>query len=509
MMTPSEKPPAVSASLPQQVARQQAFVQLFQQATVVPEALLQRYNLTGPRYTSYPTAPVWSEAFEQTALTKVLQTTQTNTAQPYSVYVHLPFCAERCLFCGCNVVITKQKTHAETYLEYLEKELVLTAQHLDVSRPVTQFHYGGGTPTYLTPEQLRAITLRFFEVFTLAPDAELAIEVDPRVTTLAHLEVLAELGFNRISLGVQDFNPKTQEAINRIQPFEQTQALVEQARALGFKGVNIDLIYGLPYQTPETFAKTIEQVLQLKPDRLALYNYAYIPWMAPWQKQMPEEALPSGESKYQIFCQSTQQFLTAGYQYIGMDHFALPTDELSVAWQNETLNRNFMGYTTRSGQAELVGFGISAISSWNGHYSQNLKKLPAYYEALDAGQLPTWRGYELSVDDLIRQTVIQSLMCQNRVVYADIAVQLQESAKFRPHQANSILQEFAFETYFAAALLTLQPLVEDGLVVLTADGFELTPLGRVFSRNVAMVFDAHLAKPTEAASGQQQFSRTL
>ena len=502
-------------TLTNQQARQADFSTLFQQATVVPDALLQRYNLTGPRYTSYPTAPIWNESFSAPQLSTVLDQskTQETTVQPYSIYVHLPFCENRCLFCGCNVVITKQKTHAETYLSYLEKELVLMAKKLDLSRPVTQFHYGGGTPTYLTPEQLEQITTLFFNTFNLALGAEIAVEVDPRVTTVEHLEMLAKLGFNRISLGVQDFNPATQEAINRIQPFEQTQTLVQLARSLGFKGVNIDLIYGLPFQTPETFKRTIEQVLQLKPDRLALYNYAYIPWMAPWQKQMPESALPSGEMKYAIFCQSTQQFLQAGYHYIGMDHFALPADELSVAWETETLNRNFMGYTTRSGQAELVGFGISAISSWNGHYSQNLKKLPAYYEALDAETLPTWRGYELSVDDLIRQTVIQSLMCQNTVSYGGIAKELRENAKFKSIQSEALIASFDFTAYFADELKALTPLAEDGLLVFTPIGFELTPLGRIFSRNVAMVFDAHLVKPSAENApdvpASPQFSRTL
>lgn len=508
-------PKKLSNSLANQQARQADFATLFQQSTIVPNALLQHYNLTGPRYTSYPTAPIWNEAFSAPQLATVLgqSKTQEFNTQPYSVYVHLPFCENRCLFCGCNVVITKQKTHAETYLSYLEKELALMAEKLDLSRPVTQFHYGGGTPTYLTPEQLDQITTLFFNTFNLASDAEIAVEVDPRVTTVDHLQTLANLGFNRISLGVQDFNPQTQEAINRIQPFEQTQALVQQARSLGFKGVNIDLIYGLPFQAPETFKRTIEQVLLLKPERLALYNYAYIPWMAPWQKQMPEESLPSGEMKYAIFCQSTQQFLQAGYQYIGMDHFALPADELSVAWETETLNRNFMGYTTRSGQAELVGFGVSAISSWHGHYSQNLKKLPAYYEALDAETLPTWRGYELSVDDLIRQAVIQSLMCQNTVSYSDIARQLLENPKFKTVQSEALITSFEFISYFADELKALAPLAEDGLLVFTSTGFELTPLGRIFSRNVAMVFDAHLVKPSAEQSpdvpAAPQFSRTL
>jgi oxygen-independent coproporphyrinogen-3 oxidase len=488
--------------------RQSAFLQLFNQHVVVPPALLQRYNLSGPRYTSYPTVPVWQEAntegFEaEPQLRHRLQAAFTLPV-PLALYIHLPFCAQRCLFCGCNVVITQQTSHAETYLGYLFKEIELVAAlHGGTPQPVTQLHLGGGTPTYLSPQQLQRLVQKLKQHFTLEHQAELSVEVDPRVTTREHLEALAAEGFNRISLGLQDFNPATQQAIARIQSVQQTTQQVQWARELGFAGVNIDLIYGLPHQTLETFAHTVQQTLALRPDRLALYNYAHVPWMAPWQRQLEEgdNTLPSGELKYQLFCQSVQALLQAGYVYIGMDHFALPEDELSHAWEEGTLHRNFMGYTTRSGQAQLVGLGLSAISGWQGHYSQNIKKLKPYYAALDAGELPVWRGLVLSDDDQQRRWVVQRIMCQQRVVFAEWALAFEALP--------------AFEKAFAPELQALEPLVADGLLVWEqaaegqpATGFVLTPLGRIFSRNVAMVFDAHLAKepPTTEAT---QFSKTL
>lgn len=480
--------------------RQTDFYNLFTQHTeAVPPELLQRYNLSGPRYTSYPTAPVWTEAFTASDLTTVLAEKKQSTLlqqTPFSLYVHLPFCESRCLFCGCNVVITKQTQHAETYLGYLFKEMELLIPQLDTTRPVVQIHYGGGTPTYLTPEQLSRVTERLKQSFNVAPDAEISIECDPRVTTTEQLATLRSLGFNRISLGVQDVDTKVQHTINRIQPLEQTAALIESARELGFDGVNVDLIYGLPFQTPESFKATIEAILPLSPDRLAVYNYAHVPWMAPHQKQMPEEALPAGELKYQMFKQTTRMLLEAGYVYIGMDHFAKPNDELAKAWDATTLHRNFQGYTTRAGQAELVGMGLSSISSWEGHFSQNLKKLSTYYTALDAGTLPTWRGYALSDDDKIRRTVISRLMCDNRLNF------------------ESIEQQFGivFDTYFADALEGLKPLLADGLATLEADVLEFTPLGRIFSRNIAMCFDAYLPQPNQTNTAEKPtalFSKTL
>jgi len=471
--------------------RQDAFKDLFSQSTGVDNTLLERYNLTGPRYTSYPTAPVWNDAFDANALDIMLEATQTkNSDLPYSLYVHLPFCESRCHFCACNVVITKQTQHAEHYLLMLFKEIEMTAAKLDLSRPVVQFHIGGGTPTYMTPEQLERLWNTLHEYFNFAMGAEVSLEVDPRVTTDDHLKMLIKLGFNRISMGVQDVNPTVQEAINRVQSIEQTKHLIDTSRDLGFKGVNVDLIYGLPHQTPETFKDTVNQIIALNPDRLAVYNYAHVPWMAPWQTYMPEDAMPQGTTKYTIFRQATKQFLDAGYVYIGMDHYAKPDDEMAIAWDDNTLHRNFMGYTVRAGQAELVGLGLSAISGWKGYYSQNVKKLSLYEKAIEAGELPTWRGYALSEDDLLRQTVIARLMCDNRLDMASIDAQF----------------DITFEDYFKEPLAQMTLLIEDGLLTIENRRMEFSPLGRIFSRNIAMPFDAYLQ---EQRKKKNLFSKTL
>ena len=473
--------------------RQADFKELFVHSTGVEDALLERYNLSGPRYTSYPTAPVWQDTFSADALIAMLEKTQTSQNDlPYSLYIHLPFCESRCHFCACNVVITKQKQHAEKYLELLFQEIDLLLPHLDLSRPVMQFHLGGGTPTYLTPEQLKRLWVKINQHFTFHPDAEISLEADPRVTTREHLETLASLGFNRISMGVQDVDPTVQEAIHRVQSVEETQTLIETARAVGFDGVNVDLIYGLPHQTAESFYETVATIIRLNPDRLAVYNYAHVPWMAPWQSYMPQEAMPKGTEKYVIFRQATKQFLEAGYVYIGMDHYAKPDDEMARAWDDASLHRNFMGYTVRAGQAELVGLGLSAISSWQGTYSQNVKKLSQYETAISSGKLPTWRGYGLSGDDLLRQAVIMQLMCQNRLDFASI------DAQFKIH----------FENYFADALEALKALEADGLLSIQNRVIEFSPLGRIFSRNIAMPFDAYF-KGQSSGTQKPLFSKTL
>ncbi len=473
--------------------RQADFKDLFVHSTGVEDALLERYNLSGPRYTSYPTAPVWQDAFGADALTTMLAKTQTKqVALPYSLYIHLPFCESRCHFCACNVVVTKQTQHAEKYLELLFQEIDLLLPHLDLSRPVMQFHLGGGTPTYMTPQQLERLWVKINQHFNFHPQAEISLEADPRVTTREHLETLARLGFNRISMGVQDVDPTVQEAIHRVQSVEETQTLIDTARAVGFDGVNVDLIYGLPHQTAESFYETVATIIRLNPDRLAVYNYAHVPWMAPWQSYMPQEAMPKGTEKYVIFRQATKQFLEAGYVYIGMDHYAKPNDEMARAWDDASLHRNFMGYTVRAGQAELVGLGLSAISSWKGYYSQNVKKLSQYETAISSGRLPTWRGYALSDDDLLRQAVIMQLMCQNRLDFASIDAQF----------------KITFESYFADALEALEPLEADGLLSIENRRIEFSPLGRIFSRNIAMPFDAYLQAQV---SGSQKplFSKTL
>ena len=475
------------------MTRQLAFNELFLQHTGVEDALLERYNLSGPRYTSYPTAPVWQDAFNAPALLKRLNAPQhQHPALPYSLYIHLPFCESRCHFCACNVVITKQTQHAEKYLELLFQEIELLVPHLELSRPVMQFHLGGGTPTYLTPQQLERLWRKINQHFTFHPDAEISLEADPRVTTVEHLRTLARLGFNRISLGVQDVDPTVQAAIARVQSVEETQTLIESARAVGFEGVNVDLIYGLPHQSAQSFYETVATIIRLNPDRLAVYNYAHVPWMAPWQSYMNQEAMPKGTEKYAIFRQATKQFLEAGYVYIGMDHYAKPDDEMARAWEEGSLHRNFMGYTVRAGQAELVGLGLSAISSWKGHYSQNVKKLSQYEAALGAGQLPTWRGYALSEEDLLRQAVIMQLMCQNRLDFASIDAQF----------------GITFETHFAEALNALKPLEADGLLSIKHRRIEFSPLGRIFSRNIAMPFDAYLQGQI-ASTQKPLFSKTL
>lgn len=457
--------------------------------------LLQKYNTTGPRYTSYPTAPVWQDSYNAEAHQKTIQDTNQpmgSNQHPLSLYVHLPFCESRCLFCGCNVVITQQRDQAEKYLGYLFQEIETVAAWMDLNRPVVQFHWGGGTPTYLSEEQMVRLFNFQTERFQLAPGAEVAIEVDPRVTTPSQLTVLKTLGFNRISLGVQDFNPQVQEAIHRIQPLEMTAATTELCRSLGFEGINFDLIYGLPHQTVDRFEKTVREVIRLGPDRIALYSYAHVPWLSPHQKQMPEAALPESETKFQIL-QTAQQLLTeAGYLYIGMDHFAKPTDELSLALHNGNLHRNFMGYTVQHGSlpSDLYGFGVSAISGFQGQFAQNWRKLSQYYEAIDSGQMPTMRGYQLSVEDRLRQAVILGILCQGQV------------------QFEAIRQRFGidFLSHFAEALPQLQDLAADGLVVLSDKQLQVTPLGRLFSRNIAMPFDAYLL---QLRGEKPTFSKTV
>jgi len=460
------------------------------------QTLLQKYNTAGPRYTSYPTAPIWQDSYTHETHEQVIRETNDRdnpNPHPLSLYAHLPFCEQRCLFCGCNVVITKQREHAEKYLDYLFREIEQVAGLVDTRRPVVQFHWGGGTPTYLSEEQMTRLFRFQTKFFNLAPDAEVAIEVDPRVTTEGQINLLKELGFNRISLGVQDFNPQVQETIHRVQPLDMTAKMVEQIRGLGFEGLNFDLIYGLPYQTVESFTKTVQEVIALSPDRIALYSYAHVPWLSPHQEQIPSEALPETETKFAILQTALEQLTDAGYLYIGMDHFAKPHDELSQALKNGNLHRNFMGYTVQQGKvlpSDLYGFGVSAISGFQGHFAQNWRKLPQYYEAIDAGRLPTMRGYILSEEDRLRQQVIMNILCQGHLDYA--ALQARFSIDFQAH--------------FADALAQLDGMTADGLVKLSDDSLQVTPLGRMFSRNIAMPFDAYLPQMN---SNKPTFSKTV
>jgi oxygen-independent coproporphyrinogen-3 oxidase len=454
----------------------------------ISDEFLARYNRPGPRYTSYPTAPVWQDDIGPDDLERFYADAE-KLQTPVSLYMHLPFCESLCLFCACNVVITKDHSVAPPYLATLKREIDHVASHISRSRSVVQFHWGGGTPTYLTPEQMEDLFGFAAQKFTFAPDAEIGIEVDPRVTSVRHLEALRRLGFNRLSLGIQDFDPEVQQAINRVQPLEETSELIAQARALGFESINVDLIYGLPYQTAARFANTVEHVLGLAPDRVAMFSYAHVPWLRKQQGALGTR-LPEGMEKFRIFCAGLESFLNAGYQYIGMDHFAKPDDELALAQRNRTLHRNFQGYTTKAG-ADLYGMGVSAISAIGRAYAQNYRELPRYAEAVERRGIATMRGYRLSEDDELRRTVINRLLCHSAIRKDDVA------ASFG----------IDFDSYFRDEINRLAPFVDDGLVEITADEISVTLLGRIFIRNVAMLFDPYLEK--QHLAEQRLFSKTL
>ncbi|HSE64787.1 MAG TPA: oxygen-independent coproporphyrinogen III oxidase [Thermoanaerobaculia bacterium] len=450
--------------------------------------LLRRYNVPGPRYTSYPTAPVWREGFGPEEYESVLaESREKERPAPLSLYLHLPFCEHLCYFCACTVVISGNHSVEESYLATIEREIAWVSARAGSDRPVIQLHWGGGTPTYFSPERAGRLAGRLREAFRFAPDAEVSVEVDPRVTSREHLAVLREMGFNRVSMGVQDFDPTVQKAVNRIQSAEQTADLVAAARELGYGGINMDLIFGLPHQTPESFARTIDRVLAIGPDRLAVYSYANVPWMKKHQKLL-EPKLPSEREKFEIFRTALSQFTEAGYEYIGMDHFARPDDELSLARRNRTLHRNFQGYTTKAG-TDLLGLGMSAIGAIGDAFVQNRRDLPGYRSAVESSGSAAFRGFRLSFDDRLRREIIASMLCHGVVEIPEI------EAKYR----------IRFGEYFADALDRLAACAVDGLVQISATELTATPLGRVFLRNLAMPFDAYLPAQLE----KPVFSRTL
>jgi oxygen-independent coproporphyrinogen-3 oxidase len=454
----------------------------------ISEAFLEKYNRPGPRYTSYPTAPVWQEDFGPDDLEEVFGSADAGGA-PVSLYMHIPFCESLCLFCACNVSIEKNKQVAVPYLETLKREIDYVSRFVSRRRPVIQFHWGGGTPTYLNPAQMEELFGFARERFTFAPDAEIGIEVDPRVTHRSHLETLRRLGFNRLSMGVQDFNPQVQETIHRVQPYEMTRDLIAEARALGFDSLNVDLIYGLPYQTAESFAATIDKVLTLLPDRVAMFSYAHVPWLKKQQGSFATH-LPQGMEKFRIFRVGLERFSAAGYVYIGMDHFARPADELALAQQNRTLHRNFQGYTTKEG-ADLYGMGVSAISGIGAAYAQNRREIPAYQSAIANRGIATMRGYRLTGDDLIRRDVISRLLCHTEIRKEEV------ERKF----------QIVFNDYFSQELKQLEDFRADGLVLLDPDEVRVTPLGRIFIRNIAMLFDRYLHE--QKMDHRPLFSKTL
>jgi oxygen-independent coproporphyrinogen-3 oxidase len=454
--------------------------------------LLQRYDKPGPRYTSYPTAVEFDERYDETAYRAHLGQADRAADEPLSLYVHVPFCDERCSYCGCNVVITKKHGVAVDYLEHLCREIDLLAAHLPQRRRVSQYHWGGGTPTYLAPSQIERLHEHVTRHFDVDAAGELAIEIDPRVTSHEQMRLLRQLGFNRLSMGVQDFDPTVQAAVNRFQTESETRALYEACRALGFDSINLDLIYGLPHQSPASFARTIASVIDMRPDRLAIYSYAFVPWLKAHQTRMDLEALPAPQAKLRLFCIARERLLGAGYVQIGMDHFALPGDELARALEARRLHRNFMGYTVKMG-SDMVGVGVSAIGDLRGSFAQNVKKLSTYYAALDAGRFPIERGYVLDGDDRLRREVITRLMCNFWV------------------DRREIEQRFGidFGAYFATELEELaapEGPASHGFVRLGPDQIEIVGDGRLFVRNVCMTFDRHLR---DKQPGTKVFSRTV
>ena len=456
----------------------------------VPAELLARYDSVGPRYTSYPTAVDFHSGYGDAEYRKSLAAANQLGAAPLSVYTHIPFCVERCWFCGCHTFATPRHEVVGPYLAHLQIEMERVADLLPDRRKVAQYHLGGGTPTYLAPEELVHLVTAFQRHFQFLPDAERAIEVDPRVTTAAHVEALASVGFNRISMGVQDFDPDVQQAIGRVQPDAATANLVTCARGNGFAGVNLDLIYGLPRQTKASFARTVAQAIALGPDRVAVYSFAYLPNQRGHQRQIAAPAMPGRDEKFALLAIAREGFLTAGYQAIGMDHFALPTDELAVAQRQSRLQRNFMGYTVRAG-ADMIGFGVSAIGDVRGALVQDEKKLVHYYRMLDQGQLPVARGYQRTPDDEIRREVIHNLMCNFIVDRKTIEAK----------------HGIVFGEYLRDSLAKLAPFVADGMCQIDDASVRAIGLGQVFVRNLAMCFDAHLA--TKLSAKDPVFSRTV
>ncbi|EGT5658959.1 oxygen-independent coproporphyrinogen III oxidase [Cronobacter dublinensis subsp. dublinensis] len=447
-------------------------------------ALIQKYNYSGPRYTSYPTALEFSEDFGEQAFADAVAR---YPDRPLSLYVHIPFCHKLCYFCGCNKIVTRQQHKADQYLDVLEQEIIHRAP-LFVGRRVSQLHWGGGTPTYLSKAQISRLMGLLRANFHFNDDAEISIEVDPREIELDVLDHLHAEGFRRLSMGVQDFNKEVQRLVNREQDEDFIFALIQRAREVGFTSANIDLIYGLPKQTPESFAFTLQRVAELNPDRLSVFNYAHLPTLFAAQRKIKEADLPSAQQKLDILQQTIQSLTQAGYQFIGMDHFAKPDDELAIAQRDGVLHRNFQGYTTQ-GDTDLLGLGVSAISMIGDCYAQNQKELKRYYQAVDEQGNALWRGLALTRDDCIRRDVIKALICNFRLDFAAI-----EKA-----------WGLRFTDYFAEDLQLLAPLAKDGLVEVNDGGISVTAKGRLLIRNVCMCFDVYLRRK----AWLQQFSRVI
>lgn len=459
-----------------------------QQQIVFDPELIKRYDKSGPRYTSYPTAVQFHEGFGEAQYREYAERSN-GEGNPLSLYFHIPFCDTVCFYCACNKVVTKDRGKASPYLDNLHREIELQGALFDRSRPVDQLHWGGGTPTFISHEQMRGLMAKTREHFRLHDDdsGEYSIEIDPREVATDTIAVLREIGFNRMSLGVQDFDPAVQKAVNRLQSEQQTLGALEAARREGFKSISLDLIYGLPFQSAASFSATLDRVLEIDPDRLSVFNYAHLPELFKPQRRIAAEDLPSPAEKLEILQATIQKLTDAGYVYIGMDHFAKPDDELAVAQRNGTLYRNFQGYSTHA-DCDLIGLGSTSIGMVGRSYSQNVKELEEYYQRIGAGEVPVFRGVELSDDDVLRREVITQLICH---FYLDKA---RIEARFG----------IRFDEYFASALEALRDLADDGLVELRPGEIQVRPAGKLLIRNICMVFDRYLQEKRE-----QRFSRVI
>ncbi len=448
-----------------------------------------KYDKPGPRYTSYPTAPQFKDTFShENYLDEIIRTNYGEGLPDLSLYFHLPFCDTLCYFCGCNMIITRNRDRVREYLKYLKKEMDMIRSYLLSDRLVSQLHWGGGTPTHLTPDEINELASYIKVNFNFNDNSENGCEIDPRELKRAHLEALRNNGFNRISMGVQDFNEKVQKAVNRIQPEDITRQTVQWVRELGFSSINLDLMYGLPFQTIETFAETLDKVIDISPDRIAVFNYAHVPWMKKHMALIHPEDLPLPETKLDILKMTIEKLTSSGYVFIGMDHFAKPDDELAIALKEKKLYRNFQGYSTHAG-ADLYAMGITAISQLKNIYVQNIKTEKEYFDALDKETLPVTRGYRLNEDDLIRRDVIMKLMCNFELIIPDL------------EQKHGI----DFKKYFAWGLNNLREMEEDALVSVSDNKIEVTGMGKLLIRNIAMNFDGYIERKEDTA----KYSRTV
>ncbi|MCF8259724.1 MAG: oxygen-independent coproporphyrinogen III oxidase [Melioribacteraceae bacterium] len=451
--------------------------------------LIRKYDKPGPRYTSYPTAPQFSEEFSHSDyMDEIIKTNHDSNAPDLSLYYHIPFCDTLCYFCGCNMIVTRNRSRISEYVKYLKNEIDLLRSYISTERKVSQLHWGGGTPTHLNPEEIYDLTKYIQESFDFRPDSENGSEIDPRGLTKEHLEALRKGGFNRISMGVQDFNEKVQKAVNRIQPEDMTRQVVNWVRELGFDSINLDLIYGLPFQTVDGFAETVDKIIDISPDRIAVFNYAHVPWMKKHMALIKEEDIPAADEKLNILFMTIQKLTEAGYEFIGMDHFAKPEDDLSKALKEKRLYRNFQGYSTNAG-TDLYAMGITSISQIGDVYTQNFKKEKEYFDAVEEGVLPIWKGYRFTEDDKIRKDVIMKLMCDFELEFSSID---------KKHNIK-------FEDYFAFGLNNLKDMIEDDLLSLENRKIVIKDTGRLLIRNIAMNFDGFIERQQDKA----RYSKTV